>query len=98
MEGFQELTEEERYVLCALYRIVGRRVGRKPHHASLGQIMRKLAPSLRDAAVVRGALRQLRKRGLARTVKPGGERESWTLTPEGARLAEEWCPKLWEEG
>ena len=71
MEGFQELTEEERHVLCALYRIVGRRVGRKPHHAPLGQIMRKLTPSLRDTTKIRRALKQLRKKGLARTVKPG---------------------------
>ncbi len=94
---WEELAEEERHVLCALYRIVDHRVGRKPHHTPIGEIMRKLAPSLRDTATIRRALKGLKKRGLARTVKSGGEKESWTLTQEGANLAAEYCPRLWED-
>ena len=93
--AWEELEPEERAVLCALHRIVGRATGRKPRHAPIGQVMRKLAPPLRDTATVRGALRRLARLGLARRVKGrGGERETWTLTPEGARLAEEKCLEL----
>jgi len=60
--------------------------------------MKKLVPTLRDTATIRKALKTLRKKRLARRVKPGkGEKESWTLTPEGANLAAEACPKLWDE-
>ena len=74
MAYFQDLTEEERYVLYALYRIVGRSVGRKPRHAPVGEVMRKLAPGLRDTTAVRKALKSLERRGLARRVKPGARR------------------------
>ena len=96
MAAFQDLSEEEQHVLCALYRIVDHHVGKKPHHAPIGQIMKKLVQSLRDTAKISKALKGLKKKGLARIVKPGGEKESWTLTPEGADLAEESCSKLWE--
>ena len=81
---WEELAEEERH-------------GRKPHHTPIGEIMRKLAPSLRDTATIRRNLKGLKRRGLARTVKSEGEKESWTLTREGANLAAEYCPRLWED-
>ncbi len=96
-EIWKELAEEERHILCALYRIVDHRVGRKPHHTPIGGIMRKLSPSLRDATIIRRALKGLKRKKLARTVKPGGEKESWTLTQEGANLAAEYCPRVWED-
>jgi len=94
---WMELTDEEKHILCALYRIVGHRVGRKPHHAPIGEIMKKLVQNLRDTTTIRRALKGLRRKKLARIVKPGGEKESWTLTKEGASLAYEYCPKIWED-
>jgi len=96
MITFQDLSEEEQHVLCVLYRIVDHHVGRKPHHAPVGQIRKKLVKSLRDTTKIRKALKGLEKKELAKIVKPGGEKESWTLTPEGADLAEESCHKLWK--
>jgi len=96
MRSFRELSEEEQYVLCALYRIVGHKIGKKPHHAPIGEIMKKLVPSLRDSTIIKKSLKSLKKKELIRKVKTGGEKTSWTLTKEGAHLASRGCPVLWE--
>lgn len=97
VDKWEKLDEEERQVLCALYRIVNHRIGRKPHHAPIGKIMKKLVRNLRDTATIRRALKSLERKGLTRTVKSGGEKESWTLTREGANLAAECCLRLCDD-
>ena len=87
-DTWEELDPIERAVLCSLYRLVWRAIGRKPRHVPLEAIAAKIHPNIRGE--VRRALRLLLNKGLARKVKP----KTYTLTREGLRIAESHCHRI----
>ena len=92
--AWEDLSDLEILVLCALYRRVGFAAGRKPANVTLDTVYSQLKHLSIPRREVRRALEGLVKRGLAR---PYEKRRTYTLTREGALLASRICTASWDK-